>query len=436
MIRGVDANGQVDCADDENTQNTYTGGTFALSSQNCPDGQVVIGINPSGVVVCANDQNSQNTYTGADFATSAQTCDAHEQVQGIDAQGQIICTEDSDTTYNQSDFAVVNTWCPTGQVLRGFDANGVQMCVVDQNTQYDGNTFALSNQSCSAGQVVTSIGADGTVNCASTAGASVASKPVMGQVKTGYTNSSSAVEIAAYTPSNSENYITPTTIVVEGYVTTNGNSTEKGSLSLRFHFADGTQSDYSMSSFYHTGGYNIIETFSIPSMSTFHHSITKISLMGQKTWSSSYWVYGRMTVYGFETKGDPVKASKPILGITKQGSTNSQSTVQLAELVPTNPNNYLTPSNIKVEGYVTTNGNSTEKGSLTLRFHYADGTSFDYPVDTFYYTNYQEIADVTVPRKEGFHHEMVKISLLGRRIWSSQYGVYGRMTVTGWETVQ
>ena len=68
----INEQGQVICAPDTNTQNTYTGADFALSNQLCPDGHVVLGFEADGQIRCGDDQDSQNTYSGVDFATSDQ----------------------------------------------------------------------------------------------------------------------------------------------------------------------------------------------------------------------------------------------------------------------------------------------------------------------------------------------------------------------------
>ena len=221
-VLGINADGEVVCAEDANTPTIYTGADFATSDQSCPNGQVIRGINDAGEVICVADANTQNTYDGTNFATSGQTCLAGQKVLGINADGEVVCTDDIDTqnTYDGSNFATSGQTCladrrssastpmvrssappisiprtpmmaPTSPpVVRryllgrtnfakvlgltastpwaGHPRHGEVVCAEDANTPsiYTGADFATSGQTCLAGQKVLGINADGEVVCA------------------------------------------------------------------------------------------------------------------------------------------------------------------------------------------------------------------------------------------------------------------------------
>ena len=182
------------CAEDTDTQNTYSGEDFALSNQDCPEGQNMTGIDENGLPrcvaeedtlaalgcatgqvakwdegqsawVCAEDIDTQNTYSGADFALSNQSCGPGFFTLGVEANGSLICKPDADTTYSGADFALSGQSCPAGYYALGVNPDGSLQCAVERDTTYSGADFALSGQSCPEGHIAEGINGDGSLVC-------------------------------------------------------------------------------------------------------------------------------------------------------------------------------------------------------------------------------------------------------------------------------
>jgi hypothetical protein len=98
-----------------------------LADWGCADGQAIKWEMAAGGWHCADDIDTNTTYTGADFAVSGQACLGSDKVVGIDAAGQVVCAPDADTnttyaagtglvltgTTFQVDQAVVVAWAQT-----------------------------------------------------------------------------------------------------------------------------------------------------------------------------------------------------------------------------------------------------------------------------------------------------------------------------------
>ncbi len=108
------------------TAASYDGSNFATSDQMCNGGQVATGIDAAGQLVCADDAN--DTYDGTDFALSDQACANGQVAVGLDASGALLCQPDADTTYDGTDFATSAQSCAAGQMAIGIDANGQLVC--------------------------------------------------------------------------------------------------------------------------------------------------------------------------------------------------------------------------------------------------------------------------------------------------------------------
>ena len=156
------------CADDKDTQNTYSGADFALASQSCSEAQKVTGFDGAGALLCGDDLDTKNTYSGADFALSSQSCEGSDKVAGVDASGALLCAPDVDMTnsYDGTDFAVSDQSCPEGERVTGFDGTGAVVCVVDTDSTYSGADFALADQGCPEGQKLTGLSETGAILCA------------------------------------------------------------------------------------------------------------------------------------------------------------------------------------------------------------------------------------------------------------------------------
>ena len=141
IVVGIDANGEIVCLNDQDTQNTYDGGHFALSDQSCSEGEIAIGIDSDGVLIC---------FTLPSFASSDQSCQEGEVVTGVSEDGSVICATDQDTqnSYSGTNFATSNQNCPPGMVVHGVDEDGGLSCALDGDTDttYNGFDFATSGQ--------------------------------------------------------------------------------------------------------------------------------------------------------------------------------------------------------------------------------------------------------------------------------------------------
>ena len=153
------------CADDINTQNTYSGADFATSNQNCDGTTKVTGVDAAGNLICGADIDTQNTYDGSTFALSNQNCPGGSKAAGVQNDGRLKCLPDIDTTYDGTTFALSNQSCPPGNYAYGFNPDGSLLCAPERDTTYDGTNFALSNQSCPAGQTADGVNADGSLRC-------------------------------------------------------------------------------------------------------------------------------------------------------------------------------------------------------------------------------------------------------------------------------
>ena len=83
----MDEQGNVICAEDNDTDTLYSAGlgltlsdeTFSVNAAavqmrvtgTCPEDAYMFGVNPDGTVNCRIDQNTQATYDGEDFAKSS-----------------------------------------------------------------------------------------------------------------------------------------------------------------------------------------------------------------------------------------------------------------------------------------------------------------------------------------------------------------------------
>jgi len=213
------------CGEDINTQNTFDGTNFALSTQACPEGENMTGIDENGLPrclpeedtlasmpcttgqipkwdensaawVCAEDMDTQNTYDGTNFALSNRVCPEGENMVGVDGNGLPSCVPEEDTlsalgcvtgqvakwdedsaawncaddintqnTYDGTTFALSNQSCQPGYYALGFNPDGSLLCAIERDTTYDGRNFALSSQSCPEGQIAEGINADGSLVC-------------------------------------------------------------------------------------------------------------------------------------------------------------------------------------------------------------------------------------------------------------------------------
>ena len=181
-IFAISPDGLVQCRDDEDLANEYSGDDFVVSNQVCPPGQVVAAVSAAGALVCVLDENTQNVYTGRDFAMSDQDCGPNKKVVGIDVEGRIVCSNLADVIYTagaglsllEEEFSVapqgvtremladasvdvskidtttvqrrIGQPCEVGQIVRGIDTDGTLICVLDEDSVYAaGDGLILEN---------------------------------------------------------------------------------------------------------------------------------------------------------------------------------------------------------------------------------------------------------------------------------------------------
>jgi len=125
--------------------------------------------------------------------------------------------------------------------------------------------------------------------------------------------------------------------------------------------------------------------------------------------------------------------SKPIIDKVATGSTTSQSTVEIDAIEPLVDGNRLTPTSIFIQGKTSTSSSQYYSGQVFVRFHYADTTTSDHGSITFTGTSWTS-KNLSIPIHDGFRGDIVRISLLARRVWSTNYTVFGQMTLNGYET--
>jgi len=108
----------------------------------------------------------------------------------------------------------------------------------------------------------------------------------------------------------------------------------------------------------------------------------------------------------------------------------------VATLSPLQSGNHMTPSEIKLHGFKTSSSSSLT-GSMRYVLNYADGTSYASPSEGVgYNNNYSHERTDTVPVHAGMRGSITTIDVqVSKGHPSTGWGVYGKVEVTGFETL-